>query len=239
VEPALLAIEGNVVDGTGAPVPDVTVRAFGLERTRFVSFRPQPETITDTDGHFRISELSPGGYHVEVERSGRAARATVAAGASHVSLVLDRAPCDGARGHELPATFTRAPQIVWDRKIELVGWSVPPTATVGALFELTLIYRTLQPLDRDWTIFAHFDSPDRRLNADHDPGIGWCPSSRWRTDETIVDRATARFERPGTYALTIGFFTGRAPDWVNLQVSTAPAGTEQHHGVRIADVVVE
>jgi len=156
--------------------------------------------------------------------------------------VLDRSPCDGARGHELPARFIRSPaQVVWNEQIQLLGWSLPATAEVGAPFELTLVYRALRPVDRDWKIFAHFDSPSVRLNADHEPAIGWCPTSRWQAGETIVDRATARFDHAGRYALGIGFFAGKAPDWVNLSVSAAPAAMQDpaQRGVRIADVVVE
>src|SRR5262249_35448252 len=156
---------------------------------------------------------SAGEYHVEVESGARATRRSVAAGATNVTLVLDRSACDGARGHELPAAFVRSPpSVVWDRNLELVGWSLPATATVDAPFELPLIYRVLQAVDRDWRIFVHFDSSTNRLNADHEPGLGWCPMSRWQAGETIVDRVTAHFDHAGRYALTIGFFRGGAPD---------------------------
>jgi hypothetical protein len=156
--------------------------------------------------------------------------------------VLDLSPCDGARGHEIPGSFVRpTAQVVWNQQIQLVGWSVPPTAKVGAPFEMTLVYRALQPIGRDWRIFAHFDSPTLRLNADHDPAIGWCPTSQWQAGETIVDRATVRFDDAGRYALQIGFFAGNAPDWVNLSVSAVPAamGNTAQHGVHLAHVVVE
>ncbi|HEX7840365.1 MAG TPA: carboxypeptidase-like regulatory domain-containing protein, partial [Kofleriaceae bacterium] len=242
IEPTLLAIEGTVVDGSGAPIPDVAVRAFDAVRKPLGHFRTIPQAITDADGRFRIAELSAGDYHVETESGGHATRRTIAAGATNVTLVLDRSPCDGARGHELPAALIRAPaHVVWDHQIELVGWSLPATATVGAPFEMTLVFRALQPIGREWTIFAHFDSPGPRLNADHDPGIGWCPTSRWQAGETIADRVTAQFDHAGRYSLTIGFFAGRTPDWVNLPVSAAPAAMENtaQHGVRVADVVVE
>jgi hypothetical protein len=201
-----------------------------------------PGTVTDADGRFRIAELSPGDYHVEVESGVNATRRTITAGTANVALVLDRSPCDGARGHELPARFVRPPaQVVWNQQIELVGWSVPASVTVGAPFEMTLVYRALQPVTRKWKIFAHFDSQTRRLNADHDPAIGWCPTSEWRAGETIVDRVTVQFEHPGRYALSIGFYGGTAPDWENLLVSSAPSSMQnmKSPGVRVADVVVE
>jgi hypothetical protein len=241
VAPAVFAIEGKVIDGAGAPVADVAVNAFGLDWRSRGTFQTPPNTITDGDGQFRIVGLSPGEYLVEVQRRGHAARERVAAGATNISLVLDRPPCDGARGHAVPASLAKPPSpVVWDQKIELVGWSIPTTIKGGEGIEVIVAYRALKPLDRDWTIFAHFDSPEIRINGDHDPGVGWCPTKDWKAGETVVDRATVRFDKPGRYALTIGFFTGRAPSWENLPISVAPAemNDAKQQGVHIADVVV-
>jgi hypothetical protein len=241
VAPTLLAIEGKVIDGSGAPVPDVVVNAFGIEHKSQGKFEMPPSTITDENGQFRIVELSRGDYVVEVERGGLATRQAIAAGAKDVSLVLDRAPCDGARGHDVPATLTKPTgSVIWDQTIELVGWSVPAAIETGDNVEVTFVYRALKPLDRDWTIFAHFDSSTIRVNGDHDPGLGWCPTRQWKPGETIVDRATVRFDEAGRYALTIGFFTGKAPNWENLAISTAPAimNDAKQNGVHLADIVV-
>lgn len=241
IEPTLLAIDGRVLDGFGVPLSDVRVHAFLVDR-RKLNLRMIPVAITDEDGRFRIAQLSTGNYHLEAKSGGHAIRRTIAAGATNIALVLDRSPCEGAGGHEVPSTFARpAARTVWDHQIELVGWLLPTTATMGVPFEMTLVYRALRPVDREWAMFAHFDSPSVRLNADHEPGIGWCPTTRWQAGETIVDRVTAQFESAGKYALTIGFFTGRAPDWVNLPISTAPGatGNKPRHGVHIADVIVE
>jgi hypothetical protein len=241
IEPTLRAIAGRVVDAAGVPVTDVTVQAFSIDRKPRFTFQLPPGAVTDDDGRFRIPDLSPGNYFVEVERRGLATRQTLAAGTTDVTLVLDRQPCAGARGHDMPATFVRPPApIVWDQAIELVGWSVPAKAGIDTTLEVTLIYRALKPVDRDWTIFAHFDSPSLRVNGDHEPAIGWCPTKQWQPGDTIVDRATVRFDRAGDYALTIGFFTGKAPTWENLPVSTAPAAMQdaKQQGVRIADVLV-
>ena len=241
VAPTVLAIAGKVVDGSGGPVPDVAVRAFGFDGKPRGTFQTPPGTITDENGHFRIVDLSPGQYVVEVARAGLATRQTISAGVADASLVLDRSPCDGARGHDVPATLTRVPApVVWNDAIELVGSTVPTAIKTGENVEITFVYRALKPLDRDWTIFAHFDSSTTRVNADHDPGIGWCPTGRWRVGETIVDRAMVRFDRPDRYALTIGFFTGKAPNWENLPISVAPATMRAPNGagVHIADIVV-
>jgi hypothetical protein len=241
VAPTLLAIAGKVIDGSGAPVPDVAVNAFGFDHRPRSVFQTQPRTITDEYGRFHIIDLSPGEYVIEVERGGLATRQTIAAGAKDVSLVLDRPPCEGARGHDAPASLTKPPgPVTWDQAIELVGWSVPAAIKTSESVEVTFVYRALKPLDRDWTIFAHFDSSTIRVNGDHDPGLGWCPTTQWRLGETIVDRSNVRFDEAGRYALTIGFFTGKAPAWENLPISTAPAGMHdtKQQGVHLVDVIV-
>jgi protocatechuate 3,4-dioxygenase beta subunit len=241
VAPAVFAIEGKVVDGAGAPVTDVAVNAFGLDRGSRGKFQIPPNTITNGDGQFRIIGLSPGEYLVEVQRRGLAARERVAAGATNISLLLDRPPCDGAGGHAVPTSLVKPPSpVVWDQKIELVGWSLPTTIKRGESVEVVVVYRTLKSLERDWTIFAHFDSPEIRVNGDHDPGIGWCPTKDWKAGEAVVDRTTVRFDKPDRYALTIGFFTGWAPSWDNLPISVAPAemNDAKQQGVHLTDVLV-
>jgi len=241
IEPTLLTIEGRVVDGAGLPIPDVLVHALGADRKTRRTFQMPPGTLTDEDGRFHISELSPGDYSVEVESRGLATRQTVAAGATNVALVLDRSPCDAARGHELPVALVKPPApVVWNHQIELVGWSVAATANVGAPIEMTLVYCALKAVDRDWSVFAHFDSATLRTNADHTPGIGWCPTPNWKAGETIVDRVPVQFEQPGRYVLRIGFFMGSAPNWENLALSSAATMEDTtQHGVRITEVLVK
>ena len=91
-------------------------------------------------------------------------------------------------------------------------------------------------------VFAHFDSPTTRVNADHEPAIGWCPTSRWKSGQTIVDRVVVpQFDQPGRYALEIGFFTGSAPNWQNLAISAAPSSmvNRSDDGVHLADIVIK
>lgn len=110
---------------------------------------------------------------------------------------------------------------------------MPSAVRADTPVEVLYVYRALQPIDRDWTVFAHFDAT-RRVNGDHDPALGWCPTKQWKAGETIVDRSTVRFDQPGRYSLTIGFFTGKAPSWENLPLSTTPG----QNGAGIGDVIV-
>jgi hypothetical protein len=80
-----------------------------------------------------------------------------------------------------------------------------------------------------------------RVNADHEAALGWCPTSQWKSGQTIVDHVVVQFDAPGRYSLAIGFFTGAAPQWENLSVSAAPAEmiNASHDGVHLADVVAK
>ncbi|MDQ3364257.1 MAG: sigma-70 family RNA polymerase sigma factor [Myxococcota bacterium] len=243
VEATLQEINGTVTERDGGPVADAAVRAFAVNRTqRGNGFQRDLATITSENGRFRINDLSPGDYYVEVESLGLAVRQTVSAGATNVALVLERPPCEGAGAREIPTALVRpSTSVVWSRQIELVGWVLPSTMTANRPIEMTLVYRTLKPLDRDWRIFAHFDSQATRVNGDHDPAIGWCPTSQWRAGDMIADRVSVQFEQPGRYSLTIGFFTGSAPHWENMSLSAVPPAmkSDTQGGVRITEIVVK
>jgi hypothetical protein len=241
VDAGAYSIAGTVTDRSGGPVMDTTVRAFATDLLRRTGFRGDLVGVTDEQGRFKLSDLSQGDYYLEVERGGLATRQTVSAGATNVSLVLDRAPCEGTQPRDVPSSLGHPPSpVVWNQQLELIGWSLPSTATTSNPIELTLVYRATQPVDRDWRIFAHFDSPTARVNADHEPAIGWCPTAQWRTGQTIVDHVMVHFEQPGRYSLEIGFFTGSAPSWEYLPVSVAPASmaNQSHDAVHLADIVI-
>jgi hypothetical protein len=236
------AITGTVTDASGAPVTDATVRAFAIDLARRAGFRGDLAAVTDEQGRFNIGDLSSGDYYVEVESRGLATRRSVPAGSTNVTLVLDRAPCEGAQPRDVPTSLTRPPSpVVWNQQLELLGWSLPATAIIGKPIDLTIVYRAVQPVDRDWRIFAHFDSPMTRVNADHEAALGWCPTSQWKSGQTIVDHVVVQFDAPGRYSLAIGFFTGSAPQWENLSVSAAPAEmiNASHDGVHLADIVAK
>ena len=55
---------------------------------------------------------------------------------------------------------------------------------------------------------------------------GRCPTSTWQLGDYIIDRFTtsagAGAFPSGTYDVWIGFFTGSAPNWRNMQLSEVP-----------------
>lgn len=184
-------------------------------------------------------------------------RATSAAGAPLVVLdndnprtllVTNRAEGAPDRNPLRDALLQQAPRvrqrpesrIVYDDRIELLGWDVPARARAGASFEVTLVYKILAPVGGTWRVFMHFDRPGGRFLGDHVPIDGRCPTSDWQTGDIIVDRVTVLASAgAGDYDLWTGFFTGSAPSWQNLPVSAAPAGArDPEHRVKLATVAV-
>lgn len=251
------AISGAIVDATGAPVSDARVHAWG-DGPEPGWLVPTPASVSDADGAFRIGELAPGGYTVEVRTAdgARQLRRGVAAGTQDLRLVVDTALCRGAApaGSAAPLRTAIAPveptdiphrprgRVVWDDRIELIGWNLPDTVGLGQDLEVTLYYRVLRPVDSAWQIFLHLAGPSW-WSADHEPSDGQCPTSIWKPGEVVVDRFTTRLpadRRTGTYEVRIGFFTGWAPSWTNLPLSEAPA--ELRHasdGLALTTIVVE
>jgi hypothetical protein len=236
-----LAIRGMIVDATGAPVGDARVRAWGngVEPEYLV---PVPAGTTDAEGAFRIGDLAPGSYALEVRSLDGARRVArdIAAGSQDVKLVVDAAICRNPQlagaedpmraaivaGEPTDIAYRPPGRIVWDERIELLGWNLPKVIGLDQRFEVTLYYKVLRPIDRSWKIFLHFAGPGWH-NADHDPLDGRCPTSTWQPGDVIIDRFTTRLAGDklarGTYDVRIGFYTGWAPSWTNLPISEAPA----------------
>jgi hypothetical protein len=125
--------------------------------------------------------------------------------------------------HRLPPNQ----RVVWDSKIQLLGWDIPQTVGRGSRFEVKLYYKILAPVGGAWTTLMHFDGSGR-FNGDHLPIENRCPTSTWQAGDFIVDTYTVTagggpaFAAGSTYDLFIGFFTGTNPNWKNMPVSEAP-----------------
>ena len=76
-------------------------------------------------------------------------------------------------------------------KVQLVGAEVKPgSLTAGGSATITVFYRVLDELDRDYQIFVHVEDPEgrmRRFNLDHAPAAGAYPTRQWRKGETVKD----------------------------------------------------
>jgi hypothetical protein len=148
---------------------------------------------------------------------------------NRVDGTTDKNPLRTAIVHEEPKDIRTRPKgkVVWDNRIQLLGWDIPGTVARGARFEVTLYYKILAPVGGSWKTLMHFDGPAGRAgNGDHEPIGGRCPTSTWQLGDYIIDRFTTSAGGGafpgGAYEVWLGFFTGAAPNWKNMTVSEAP-----------------
>ncbi len=144
-----------------------------------------------------------------------------------VDGAVDKNPLATAIVHVEPANLSQRPKgkVVFDGRIQLLGWDIPQTMSRGAKVQLKVYYKILMPVGGAWKTLMHFDGP-LRFNGDHEPINGRCPTSTWQPGDYIIDTYTisaggSAFPT-GKYDLWIGFFTGSAPNWKNMVVSEAP-----------------
>ncbi|MDB4954476.1 MAG: hypothetical protein JWO36_2045, partial [Myxococcales bacterium] len=250
VEVQKLAIAGVVVDSSEAPIADARVLAVA----GFNEWSPAPTTITTTTGRFEIGDLSAGAYSLQVigPDSSKALTGSIQAGRKDVRVVLDPPSCNsnidpkvGSVLHSEPTTIASRSQarVVWDDRIELIGWDIPQRVRLGDELDITLFYRVLHPIGRSWKMFIHVDGPTMRVNADHDPIGGRCPTSTWQQGDVLVDHFTIRIDPSngaGKYEVWTGFFTGWAPTWKNMPVTQAPAEMrDSHERIRVTAIAAE
>ncbi|MDQ3338062.1 MAG: hypothetical protein M4D80_23095 [Myxococcota bacterium] len=144
-----------------------------------------------------------------------------------VDGTTDKNPLQEMIVHTEPKQISKRPKarVVWDNKIELLGWSIPATVPRGSNFDVTIYYKILQPVGGNWTAIMHFDGAIR-FSGDHKPIKDRCPTSTWQQGDYIIDTHTVvaggAGHPLGRYELWIGFFTGTAPNFKNMTVSTAP-----------------
>jgi hypothetical protein len=148
---------------------------------------------------------------------------------NRVDGATDKNPLRTAIVHEEPRDIRFRPKgkVVWDSRIQLLGWDLPRSASRGTMFDVVVYYKILQPVGGSWKALMHFDGPAGRAgNGDHDPIAGRCPTSTWQLGDYIIDRFSARAGGGafpgGAYDVWIGFFTGTNPNWKNMAVSEAP-----------------
>lgn len=78
---------------------------------------------------------------------------------------------------------------------------------------VTLTWRALAPVDKDYTVFVHMVDSGGRLVAQHDgpPAEGARPTSGWLPGEEIMDRHVIWLPEglpPGPYRLLVGLYQG-------------------------------
>lgn len=165
---------------------------------------------------------------------------------NRVDGTTDQNPLAEMIAHKEPKTIRQRPKgrIVWDNKIELIGWELPARLGLGETFEVVTYYKILAPVGGVWTMLMHFDGPLRLRDGDHKPIKDRCPTSTWQAGDYIIDRHTMRTSGgnfpPGRYDLWVGFFTGSAPNFRNMTVSVAPGDLrDTNDRVKITSMILD
>jgi len=119
-------------------------------------------------------------------------------------------------------------RVVWDNKIELLGWDIPSTVSRGSRFDVTMYYKILAPPGGAYTTLFHFDAPyGRAFNGDHVPLDNKCATSTWQAGDYVVDtyEVTAGYTTTpkGPVDVWTGFFTGSTGNYKNMPLSEAPS----------------
>jgi hypothetical protein len=140
-------------------------------------------------------------------------------------MTLWRGPPGGSAREHLLAEVPSAAIEVGARlgeEIELAACRLrPERVRPGQPLEVTLYFRVLEPLPREWTVFVHGDQPasgrEMRLLSDHPPADGLVPTTAWRPGQIIRDVSeidVPRDQAPGEYRFFAGLFRdddGRMP----------------------------
>ncbi|MGE3545569.1 MAG: hypothetical protein AB7L28_16650, partial [Kofleriaceae bacterium] len=146
---------------------------------------------------------------------------------NRIDGTTDKNPLATAILHSEPTNIPERPaaRLVYDGRIQLLGWDVPKRMSRGERVQVKLFYKVLQPVGGTWKVFMHFDGP-LRFHGDHEPIRGRCATSTWQPGDYIVDThtivAAGPAFPPGPYTLWFGFFSGSAPNFKNMKVSEAP-----------------
>ncbi|MBL9009166.1 MAG: hypothetical protein JNJ46_33210 [Myxococcales bacterium] len=129
--------------------------------------------------------------------------------------------------------------VVFDERIELVGYDAPPEIARGDELVMRLYYRVLAPIPTNYKIFLHFDGSGARWNGDHAPVGGKFQTSYWSPGTYITDEHRIPVGRmsqaPGYYQIFTGFWPGG--DGPRMTVSAGQHEADQR--VRIGIIRVK
>jgi hypothetical protein len=166
---------------------------------------------------------------------------------NRVDGTTDKNPLRRMILHAPPAQMSQKPKarVVYDSRVELIGWDIPKHVSRGHKFEVTLYFKVLQPVGGAWQVLMHFDGAAGRAgNGDHFPIENKCQTSTWQPGDYIVDHFTVQGLAPafpaGPYEVWTGFFTGSNPNWRNMPVSEAPPDMrDTADRVKITSIIVD
>jgi hypothetical protein len=129
-----------------------------------------------------------------------------------------------------------------DGKMELRGYAVSPaTGRPGQDLAVTLYWRALAPIDRDYTVFVHLVGSDGQPVAQHDGQPWWqvsIPTSTWQPGEELQDQHVLKLPpglAPGIYRLQVGVYY-----WQTLErLPVLENGLPVNNYVELGQIAVE
>lgn len=137
---------------------------------------------------------------------------------------LDENPLSRYIVREEPQGIQHRVSANFDDKLELIGLDMPRSTSRSKSFEMTLYYKVLKPIRRNWQVFVHFDGGGVRFQGDHYPVKKRCGTNYWQAGDFIVDRFTV--DAPGrtypntSYRIWTGLFVGSSGNWENMKATT-------------------
>lgn len=212
-------------DGPATRIPsyDKLFEQFADTKTRAFALVPGPELCA------MHREANGRSYFVLDDSNARSLLVS-----NSVAGASDHNPLATAVLRAEPTNITNRPlgKIIYDNRIEIIGWNIPPVVQRGSTFKVTLFYKVLQPIPGAYKVFFHIDGSGLRFNGDHEPIGGRCATSYWKVGDYIADtfsiEAGGATFPPGAYDVWVGFFTGSSPNWRNMTVSSAPADSRDN-----------
>jgi len=96
--------------------------------------------------------------------------------------------------------------------IALRGYNVDATFQASNMVTVTLEWKALGPIERDWTAFVHLwptGSSEPLAQSDAQPRGGWYPTSVWKTGDRVPDTHVLHLPpdiEPGRYPLWAGMY---------------------------------
>ena len=153
----------------------------------------------------------------------------------------DRNPLDEVFSQTKPEGIKTPMSVNFDDTFELVGVTMPERAKRGGKFTVRLYFKVLKRTGTDYQIFAHFDGRGVRFQGDHDPIAGQCGTRYWPDDTYVTDTFEVKAGSVGhprtTYDVWVGFYTGSAGRYRNLDVKDSDRADDDHR-VKIGTIKV-
>jgi hypothetical protein len=241
----VLVIMGDYGDAPHDYAPDAKPEVLS-SRDQVVAALGRPQRVfaiaPATERCSLHRELGGKPYYVLDDRNAKALLLS-----NRVDGTTDKNPLRTAILHGPPPNISHKPKgrVVYDNRVELLGWDIPKTVSRSSKFEVTLYYKVLQPVNGAFKVFMHFDGQAGRAgNGDHPPIDNLCPTTTWQPGDYIVDRFTVLGLAPaypsGNYDVWTGLFTGENPNWRNMTVSEAPPDMRDNADrVKITAIIVD